>query len=130
MGVSVLLDTHALLWALVSPDELTKKARALITDQETEVLVSAASAWEIATKSRLGKLDRARGVVTNYADHLLTLSASEVPITGAHALLAGGFDVPHRDPFDRMIAAQSMTLGVPVVTNDVAFSQFPCQRIW
>ena len=130
MGVSVLLDTHALLWALVSPDELSKKARSLITDQETELLVSAASAWEIATKSRWGKLDRAREVVTNYPDHLRTLSASEVPITGTHALLAGGFDVPHRDPFDRMIAAQSITLGVPVVTNDVAFAQFPCQRIW
>ena len=130
MGVRVLLDTHALLWALVSPDELTKKARALITDHETEVLVSAASAWEIATKSRLGKLDHARGVVTSYADHLRMLSAYEVSITGAHALLAGGFTVPHRDPFDRMIAAQSMTLGVPVVTNDVAFAQFPCQLIW
>jgi len=128
--VKVLLDTHALLWALVSPDELSKHARALITDQETEVLVSAASAWEIATKSRLGKLDQARRVFTNYADHLRTLSASEVSITGAHALLAGGFDVPHRDPFDRMIAAQSMTLGVPVVSNDVAFAQFPCQLIW
>ncbi len=130
MGVRVLLDTHALLWALVSPDELTEKARTLIADCETEVLVSPASAWEIATKSRLGNLDQARDVVTNYADHVRTLSASEVSITGAQALLAGGFDVPHRDPFDRMIAAQSMTLGVPVVTNDVAFSQFPCQRIW
>ena len=126
----LLLDTHALLWALVGPDELTRKVRALIADRETEVLVSAASAWEIATKSRLGKLHRAGEVVTNYADHLRTLSASEVSITGAHALLAGGFDVPHRDPFDRMIAAQSIALGVPVVTNDDAFSQFPCQRIW
>ncbi len=130
MGVSVLLDTHTLLWALVSPDKLSKRVRELLLDRSNTVLVSAASAWEIATKHRLGKLDEAGDVVDNYADHLYRLDAGEVQISSAHALTAGGFDVAHGDPFDRVIAAQSLLLGVPVASKDEALDLFPCRRIW
>lgn len=130
MGVSVLLDTHALLWVLMSPDKLGTKVRRLVMDRATTVLVSAASAWEIATKHRLGKLEHAGDVVVHYADHLRALGAEDVSITAHHALLAGGFEVDHRDPFDRMIAAQALTLGVPVATNDPAFRLFPCRTMW
>jgi PIN domain nuclease of toxin-antitoxin system len=130
MGVTVLLDTHALLWALLSPRELSGKARRLLSDRSNTLLVSPASAWEIATKSRIGKLNDARDVVANYDAHLRTLGAIDTPITTAQALLAGGFNVDHRDPFDRMIAAQATLLGVPVVTRDPAFALFPCQQVW
>ena len=130
MGVTVLLDTHTLLWALVSPRLLSQRARKTLSERSNTLLVSAASAWEIATKSRLGKLDEAEEIVAHYADHLRTLDAQEVPITSEHALAAGLFDAAHRDPFDRMIAAQAHFLGIPVVTKDPAFKDFPCRTLW
>ena len=87
--VRVLLDTHALLWALVSPRKLTKRVRSLLEDPHTEVFVSSASAWEIATKWRLGKLPEAGAVVKDYRDNLITLMAVELAISSEHALLAG-----------------------------------------
>ena len=130
MGVTLLLDTHALLWALVSPQELSKTARKQLQNRSNTLLVSAASAWEIATKSRLGRLDEAAEVVAGYAEHIERLGAHEAPITSAQALVAGGFALDHRDPFDRMIAAQALLLGVPVVTRDPAFAAFPCRTVW
>ena len=123
--MSILLDTHVVLWAFASPDRLSPAARALLEDAQTEVLVSAASAWEIATKYRLGKLPGAERIVTGYVAHLATLGARELPVVSAHALAAGLFAVEHRDPFDRMLAAQAIAEGVPLVTADPVMALFP-----
>jgi PIN domain nuclease of toxin-antitoxin system len=128
--LKVLLDTHALLWLLLEPGKLSKRARSVLADTRTELLVSSATAWEIATKHRLGKLEHATGVVRGYADHLRTTLATELPISSAHALLAGGFKNPHRDPFDRLIAAQSILESVALVSNDAAFDDFPVTTLW
>lgn len=125
MGLRVLLDTHAVLWALTEPDRLSSSARALIEGLQTDVLVSAASAWEIATKYRLGKLPRAESVVMGYSAHLIRLRARELPIASSHALAAGLFAVNHRDPFDRMLAAQAIAESVPLITDDPAMAEFP-----
>jgi len=125
MELSVLLDTHVLLWAFASPDRLSLPARALLEDPRTDVLVSAASAWEIATKYRLGKLPGAERIVTGYAAHLITLRARELPVVSAHALTAGLFAVEHRDPFDRILAAQAIVEGVSLVTADPLMAVFP-----
>ena len=130
MALTVLLDTHVLLWALVSPEHLSERARAVVADRSTRLLVSAASAWEVSTKTRLGKLDHAKAVEANYLDHLHTLGAEELAVGSYHALLAGRFAVDHRDPFDRMIAAQSLVEGVPVLSRDEALDLFPCTRLW
>lgn len=126
----VLLDTHALLWLLLEPKRLSKRVRTLLSKPDTEVFVSSASAWEIATKHRLGKLAHAADVVRGYSDHLRTALATENGITSAHALLAGGFKNAHKDPFDRLIASQSILEGVVLVSNNRAFGDFPVSLLW
>lgn len=113
-----LLDTHALLWALTAPDRLGPAALEVIADADSTLWVSAASAWEIATKNRRGRLGQADGLLAGYSRHLIRLGATELPITSDHALLAGTLDWEHRDPFDRMIAAQAMIEGLTLITGD------------
>ncbi len=120
----LLLDTHAVLWALFEPARIPEATRSRIADASTELLVSAASAWEIGTKFRLGKLDGAQPVVHGYAEHLSRLRAEEVLITSHHALTAGMLTWDHRDPFDRIIAAQSMIESLTVVTADEKLTSF------
>ena len=132
MGVSsLLLDTHALLWLLLDPGRIPAATLALVRAPETTVYVSAASAWEIATKHRLGKLEGAAAVVSGYREHLARLRAEELAITGHHALTAGTLQWSHRDPFDRVIAAQAVLESLPVVTSDAALVEFPAIRtVW
>lgn len=125
----LLLDTHALLWVLLSPDRVPTPTLDLIRAAETEVWVSAASAWEIGTKHRLGKLPEAQAAVHGYEQHLRRLRADEVAVTSRHALTAGMLAWDHRDPFDRMIATQCMVESLTLVTQDAAFSQLPGLRL-
>jgi PIN domain nuclease of toxin-antitoxin system len=120
----VLLDTHTLLWALAEPRWLSPRAARLIRDASTEVVVSAASAWEISTKHRLGRLPHAMPIIARYATHLAMLRAEELPIRSEHALMAGAFQVVHRDPFDRMLAAQAIVEGLHLITDDGVFDIF------
>lgn len=119
---SHLLDTHAVLWALTRPERLGNEARRVISDRSSTLIVSAASAWEIALKHRLGKLPQADVLLRSYDRHLERLGAQALPITDRHALLAGGLDWTHRDPFDRMLAAQAMTEGMVLITRDEVFT--------
>lgn len=126
----VLLDTHALLWLLLEPAKLSKRVRNVLARVETELVVSSATAWEISTKYRLGKLDQASEVVRGYQEHLRTALATELVISSAHALLAGSFKTAHKDPFDRLIAAQGTLESLPVVSSDPAFDEFPVTLLW
>lgn len=127
----LLLDTHVLLWVLLSPDRIPASTLDAIRAPDNALYVSAAGAWEIATKHRLGKLDGAGAVVDGYQEHLTTLGAQELAISGPHALMAGGMNWAHRDPFDRILVAQSLLESLPVVTGDRVLSDFPGIRtIW
>ena len=128
--MKVLLDTHALLWLLLEPAKLSKRIRVILANPATEVLVSSATAWEISTKHRLGKLDHAGEVVRGYEEHLRIALATELAISSTHALLAGSFKTAHKDPFDRLIAAQGTLESVPVVSSDPAFDEFPVTLLW
>lgn len=128
--VKVLLDTHAFLWALIEPVKLSPKVRRLLEDGGTDVVVSAASAWEIATKFRLGKLSGSEQVVADYPGALRGLCATQMAITSEHALKAGLWDVVHRDPFDRMLAAQSVLEDLPLISCDAAMQQFAIEVVW
>ena len=120
----LLLDTHVLLWALLEPEKLSLELRNALEDSENTLVVSAASAWEIAIKWRLGKLRHARSVVENYAMALHRLAAVDLPISGVVARWAGLWDVPHRDPFDRLLAAQARADDLVLASTDPAFAQF------
>lgn len=126
----LLLDTHALLWWLFDDPRLSDKARKNIAAPEHKVWVSAASAWEIATKTRLGKLPEAGDVTEKLPNYLRQSRFLEMPVTVAHSLKAGGLPGPHRDPFDRMLIAQSFLSGFPVVTMDRIFRDYGVNTLW
>ncbi len=126
----ILLDTHALLWWLDGDVRLSKRARAAIGDERTTCLVSAASAWEITTKARLGKLPGALAVAADVSACLRSQQFTPLDISVDHAQRAGSLPGAHRDPFDRMLIAQAHAENLPVVSNDEVFDGFGVVRIW
>lgn len=125
----VLLDTHALIWALVDPARLGPNAGSILRARESTLVVSAVSAWEMATKVRIGKLPTAVKIVDSYGEYLDRLGATELPVRSRHALLAGSMQWAHRDPFDRMLAAQAMLEDLPILTADPVFSGLAGLRV-
>ncbi len=125
MGVSYLLDTHVLLWLLGDVQRVPGGLVEELADSETRVWVSSASAMEIATKVRIGKLPVAEPLLATWFDRMSEIEVEELPITTRHALLAGSLTWHHRDPFDRFLAAQSMVEGTPLVTNDPVLRALP-----
>lgn len=125
-----LLDTHTLLWSFAGDPFLSPRARRLIEDGSNEVLVSAASVWEIATKVRLGKLPTGELLVADFEDYLTRLGFDGLPISLSHALRAGSLRGEHRDPFDRMLIAQAQSENLPIISNDRIFDTYHVQRIW
>ena len=125
-----LVDTHALLWFVAGDLSLSPRARNLIENPAHEILVSAASAWEIATKYRIGKLPEARLLAVNFPETIAGLGFAELPISARAAQLAGGMTAAHRDPFDRVLAAQARLESVPLVTNDPVFGEFGIEVAW
>jgi PIN domain nuclease of toxin-antitoxin system len=117
---AVLLDTHALLWYDAAPQLLSPEATRLLRDRGVTVYVSAISAWEIAIKVRAGKLPEAQPLLADYAATLSRLGFTELPFAARHGLAAGALNLnhPHRDPFDRALAAQAMLERLPLVSKD------------
>jgi len=128
--VRLLLDTHALLWWFVDDLRLSAAARAAILEPSHEVWVSAASAWEIATKHRLGKLPEAEGAAVRFRELVAADGFGLLAMSTDHALRAGAWAVLHKDPFDRMLAAQAELDDLTLVTLDDAFRLFPVRTLW
>jgi PIN domain nuclease of toxin-antitoxin system len=126
----VLLDTHALLWAAFRKDLLSARARKLIETPANEILVSAASAWEIATKYRLGKLPLAQVLVEDFVPRVTAAGYVLLSISAEHALRAGRLPADHKDPFDRMLAAQAIDEDLPLLSNDERLDVFGVRREW
>ena len=126
----VLLDTHALLWAVLSPKALSRKAAAIIADNGNEILVSAASAWEIATKVRLGRLPGAEVLEREFLETMERAGYILLPIDASAALRAGRLSGEHRDPFDRVLAAQALSEDIPLLSVDTKLDSFGIRRLW
>jgi len=126
----LLLDTHALLWWLDGDRRLSSRVRSLIGDESTVVFVSAASAWEVSTKVRIGKLPGAVEVAERFMEVIGRQDFEAISITVEHARLAGLLPGEHRDPFDRMLIAQAQIEGIALVSNEQLFDGFGVRRIW
>ena len=126
----ILLDTHAFLWWLAGSDRLSETARIAVADPANAILVSAASAWEITTKHRLGRLPGADVVAGDVQACIDDQGFQRLPITVAHAERAGRLPGPHRDPFDRMLIAQSLAHDLPLVSIESLFDGYGIRRIW
>jgi PIN domain nuclease of toxin-antitoxin system len=125
-----LIDTHVLLWWFFDDPKLPSGVRRILEDPENTILVSSASAWEIATKHRLGKLPAARVLVQDISGWIVRAGFTELMISIDHAQWAGARPSPHRDPFDRMLAAQSAIEDVPLITSDRALHGFGITVFW
>jgi PIN domain nuclease of toxin-antitoxin system len=125
--VRLLLDTHALLWALAEPERLPDTVVRLIEDPATVVYASAASTWELAIKAALGKLEAdlddlvAETRVTGFA---------ELRVSFAHTVRVRALPPHHRDPFDRLLVAQAIEEGLTLITRDPAFAAYPAPLLW
>lgn len=127
MTQRLLLDTHALLWALSSPSRLPARVARAIRAAETDVYVSSVATWEIAIKSMLGKIDADVGIV---AEGARAAHFDELPVTIAHTLRLGLLPGHHQDPFDRLLVAQAIEERLTLVTHDPAITRYPVSVLW
>ena len=128
--MNLLLDTHALLWWLLQPSRLSARARKSVASRQNDIWVSAATGLEILTKQRIGKLPSIGGLAANLFEEVQEEGFQTLSITFAHARLAGSFTHAHRDPFDRVLAAQSLLENLRLVSADAAFDPFGIERVW
>ena len=126
----ILLDTHAFIWWLAGSRRLVGTARRAITTEENDIFISAASAWEIATKHRLGKLPEAGALARDVRGAIVGQGFEELPISVADAAWAGRLGGPHRDPFDRMLIAQTLLHDLVLLSNEEAFDRYGVNRLW
>ncbi|MGV0748226.1 type II toxin-antitoxin system VapC family toxin [Mycolicibacter heraklionensis] len=115
--MNVLLDTHTLLWLVSKPSNVDADTLAILSDPGTSVWVTAASAWEIATKTRLGRLDGG-ALLSTWTDVIADMSSTELAIDSADAILAERLPWEHCDPFDRVIVAQALRRNLTIATRD------------
>ena len=128
--MNLLLDTHALIWAANEPKKLPDVVRSAIEDPENQIWISAVSAIEVTIKFRIGKLEGADELAERFESVIASLGFDQLPISVAHASLAGLLAFDHRDPFDRILIAQSQIEQYPLVSNEKMFDQFGVIRFW
>jgi PIN domain nuclease of toxin-antitoxin system len=129
-SIALLLDTHALIWWKTNSLSLPESVRRIIADNKNTIVVSAASAWEIATKVRLGRLPAVSDVTRNFAEYLTLSGFENLPISAEHGVRAGMLPGPQRDPFDRMLIAQAQAESLAIVSNEKIFDQYGLRRVW
>ena len=128
--MNLLLDTHTLLWLLLKDERLTFETALTIVDHSNTVFVSSISGFEIATKVRIGKLPDAEWIARDFVHICGDFDFRELPLNNAHAVMAGGFRLLHRDPFDRVLAAQAIIEDFLLVTDDREIEALGPKMLW
>jgi PIN domain nuclease of toxin-antitoxin system len=128
--VRLLLDTHTLIWWLAGDEKLSLRARDAIADEANAVAVSAASAMEVATKHRIGKLPDGALLAQDFEAIVADQGFSELSISVRHARLAGEMGIAHKDPFDRLLIAQALAEDMVLVSNETRFDDSAVKRLW
>jgi len=128
--VKVIIDTHALIWAVDDPERLGSKAHALIDDSRIEILLSSGCIWELAIKIGLGKLTLSLPFVTWMNQAVTDLNLTILPITIECADVQSRLDNHHRDPFDRLVVAHAVVMSAPLISSDPIFDRYSISRIW
>ena len=126
----LLLDTHAIIWWFAGNPILTTNTQQAIADTSNDKFISAASAWEIATKYRIGKLPDAKELVEDFRTQVGSQGFIELPVSLEHAVRAGSLPGPHRDPFDRILIAQAIIDDLTLVSNETLFDSYGVHRLW
>lgn len=126
----LLIDTHVFLWWLAGDEALSAAARTAMADEANLLFVSAASAWEITTKHRLGRLPGVSGIAADLDTAIAEQGFVGLPIRVRHGQVAGALPGPHRDPFDRMLIAQAMLEDLVLVSNETPFDTYGIRRLW
>lgn len=126
----LLLDTHTLLWWFEGNPALSRRMRAALSEDGNTIFVSAATAWEIATKIRLGRLPFAELLAADLSGYIDAQGFTEMPVTVRHGQRAGALPDLHRDPFDRMLIAQSLIEDCRLVSNEQLFDRYGVERFW
>lgn len=126
----LLLDTHALIWWMTNSPSLPQSVRRLMLAKENIVVVSAASAWEMATKVRLGRLPAAAEITRDFEKYMEQSGFESLPVTAAHGIRAGSLPGPQLDPFDRMLIAQAQAEDLTIVSNEASFDSYGIRRAW
>jgi PIN domain nuclease of toxin-antitoxin system len=125
-----LLDTHTLLWWILDDPALTPAARETISETGNTILVSAVCAWELAIKFQLGRLPQAADLVSNFSNEVALEGFHVLPVTVEHGIRAGLLPGLHKDPFDRMLIAQSQAESAPIISNEAVFDAYGVRRLW
>jgi PIN domain nuclease of toxin-antitoxin system len=128
--LKLLLDTHALIWFLAGDETLGHACRSAISDAANVVYVSAVSAMEVTTKHRLGKLAGVDVLAADFDGVVRARGFLELPLTLRHGQMAGAMDIPHKDPFDRLLIAQAVIEQMTLVSNERGFDAFGVSRLW
>jgi len=126
----LLLDTHALIWWMTNSPSLPDTVRRLMLDKRNTIVVSSASAWEMATKVRLGRLLAASDITRNFQEYLSQSGFESLSVSAEHGIRAGLLPGPQRDPFDRMLIAQAQAENLTIVSNELVFDSYGIRRAW
>ncbi len=128
--MNYLVDTHALIWWWDESDKLSDRVRTVMADRRNTVFVSAAAAWEIGTKVRLGRLPSMAARLGSFETDVIDDGFRHLPIMPGHGLGGGMLKGQHGDPFDRLIAAQALAEDLTVITRDPEIAAFGCETLW
>ncbi len=130
MRLQLLFDTHALIWWLTDSSRLPEAVRRAIFDPSNEKLISAATAWEITTKHRLGKLPGSDPIAADFTAVIARQGFEELSITVEDAARAGAMPGLHRDPFDRILIAQALARNLVLLSSESLFDRYGVRRLW